>query len=100
MYLFICSIDPKVGLIELFVVGNEHQITACWMPKRYPDRARIQKIVKGRPLDKAEFVLLASTIPSILSDLVCGKTIQELRALVGKSIAVEDLHIEFEPKTP
>ena len=41
MHVLICDIKPEKGLIELFVLAEGRQITAVWMPKKYPDRARL-----------------------------------------------------------
>ncbi len=67
MYVIVCSIKPEKGLIELFVITEDRQITAVWMPRKYAKRARIEKIIRGKALDREQFIALATAIPAIVS---------------------------------
>jgi hypothetical protein len=95
MHVVICNIKPEKGLIELFVIAEGRQITAVWMPKKYPDRARIEKIVRGKALHKGQFIGLATAIPAIIREQVEGKTVQELMDMVGASF-----HLDWNLEAP
>ena len=56
MFVIMSKIDLSDGLIELVIISGDHVITGCWLPKKYPDKARIEKIVRGKPLDRASFI--------------------------------------------
>ena len=89
MFVVVCSIKPQRGIIELFVITEDRQITAVWQPRKYPKRCRIERIVRGRSLDKGEFVALATAIPAIVGEHIKGKTVEELQALIGHTFAVD-----------
>ena len=89
MYVILCAIKPKRGLIELYVITDTRQMTAVWQPRKYPKRARIEKIVRGKSLDKASFVEIAEAIPAAVGQIVKGKTIEELEALIGYTVQIE-----------
>ena len=67
MYVVVCSIKPERGVIELFVITEDRQITAVWQPRKYAKRCRIEKIIRGPSLDKAAFVELATAIPAAVA---------------------------------
>ena len=89
MYVVVCSIKPQKGLIELFVITEDRQITAVWMPRKYAKRARIEKIIRGKALDKGQFVALATAIPAIVGDHIKGKTVEQLQELVGHTFHLD-----------
>ena len=89
MYVIVCSIKPERGIIELFVIDGERQMTAVWQPRKYPKRCRIEKIIRGKSLDKASFVELAEAIPAAVGQIVKGKTVEELQALIGHTVQIE-----------
>jgi len=95
VYVIVCSIKPQKGLIELFVITEDRQITAVWMPKKYPKRARIEKIIRGKSLDREQFIALATAIPAIVGDAIRGKTVEQLQELIGHTF-----HLDWDIEAP
>lgn len=89
MFVVLCAIKPEKGLVELFVIANDRQMTAVWQPRKYPKRARIEKIVRGKSLDKHEFITIASAIPTAVGPVIKGKTVDQLQELIGRTVLVE-----------
>ena len=91
MFVVVCSIKPEKGMVELFIISQERQMTAVWQPRKYPKRARIEKIVRGKSMDKGEFVALAEAIPALVGEHIKGKTVTELQQLIGHTFVLESV---------
>ena len=85
MHVVICDVKPEKGLMELFVLADGRQILACWLPNKFPDRVRLEKILKGKALQKDQFMSLSTAVADIVGEQIKGKPIKELLELVGQS---------------
>ena len=96
MYVILTAVKPERALIELIILVEDRVILACWQPKAYATRCRIERVARGKSLDRAQFIAIASAVPSILMPHLIGKTPNEVSALVGSCFHLEDTKEEEE----
>ena len=89
MFVFISAVRPEKGLIELVVVLDDRVLLACWQPRKFPERIRVERIARGKSLDRAMFIEIATAVPIILKDHVIGKTPNEVSKLIGTVYACD-----------
>ena len=86
MHIFVCDVSPTKRLIEVFITCDDRRILAYWLPEKYPHRARIDRIVKGPALDRAQFIALAEGIPVILRSRM--EAVDQVEELKGRSFFI------------
>jgi hypothetical protein len=89
MHLVLTSVNPRSRLLEIIVILEGRLILCSWQPSKYPHTCRVEKIVKGKALDKDRFVALSEAVPVILREQLTGKSVREWMDLVGSSFTVE-----------
>ena len=88
MHVFICSIKPKPRLISFVVVISDRVLMCSWIPHKYPERCRIEKVVQGASLDKGSFSTLTKGIAQMLTPVYQGKTINSWLETVGSVFSI------------
>ena len=71
------------------MVIDDRIILASWMPAKYPDRVRLEKVIRGAALPKDRFLALTEAVPIVLADHFKGKTINQWLEMVGNSYSVD-----------
>ena len=89
MNIFVCRINPKSVLIEMVVVVDDRIIMCSWMPARYPDRVRIEKVIRGAALPKDRFLALSEAVPIVLRPEFEGKSLKQWAEMVGSAFSVD-----------
>ena len=89
MNVFICRVNPKSVLIEMVVVVDDRIIMCSWMPARYPDRVRIEKVIRGAALPKDRFLALSEGVAIVLRPEFEGKSLKEWTDMVGSAFSID-----------
>jgi hypothetical protein len=95
MFIFIAKLEHLSDTIECVVRTDNNLVLVRWQPRKYPNSARLQAIIRGKDLPRDEYNTLIALVPHVLKQQFAGKSVEEQKALLGASIHVDTNDTEF-----